>query len=80
MVASGFIVMHHIPSKDNLADVLTKHWGDRSVWDLIQPVFNWMGNTADLYEDDDPMCLDDFFTKVLDGDKIDSVLSDQIIS
>jgi len=40
MVASVFIAMYHIPSKDNLADVLTKHWGAQTVWDLLQPVFN----------------------------------------
>ena len=70
--------MHHIPSSDNLADILTKHWGAQSIWDLLQPVLKWMGNTVDLYEDDDPMCLDCFFTKLLDEDEIDSVLLESI--
>ena len=80
MVASVFIAMYHIPSKDNLADVLTKHWGAQTVWDLLQPVFNWMGNTADLYEDANTMCLDNFFTKVLDGEGIDYLFPKSIVS
>jgi len=66
MVAAGFIAIHHIPTSCNLADILTKHWGNQSVWNLLQPVLNWMGNTANLYEDDDPMRLHNFFTKFLD--------------
>ena len=80
MGAAGFIAMHHIPSSCNLADILTKHWGAQSVCNLLQPVLNWMGNTANLYEDDDPMRLDNFFTKFLDKEEIDSVFPESIPS
>jgi len=40
-----------------------------------------MGNTANLYEDDDPMCLGSFFTKFLvDEEEIDSVFPESIPS
>ena len=80
MVASRFIAMHHIPSSANRADILTKHWGAQFIWDLLQPVLNWMQNTADLYEDDDPVCLDCFFVKFLDEDETDSVSPESIPS
>ena len=80
MVAAGFIAMHHILSSDNIADILTKHWGHQSVWNLFQPIFNWMGNTADLYEDDDPTRLDRFFVKFLDEEETDSVSPESISS
>jgi len=80
MVAAGFIAMHHIPSSCNLADILTKHWGNQSVWNFPQPVLNWMGNTVDLYEDNDPLCLDKFFTKFLDEEEINSVFPESIPS
>ena len=80
MVASGFIAMYHIPSSANLTDILTKHWGAQSIWNLVQPVLNWMGNTADLYEDYDSMCLNHFFVKFLDEEETDSVYLESIPS
>ena len=68
--------MNQIPSSCNLADILTNHWGHQSMWHLRRSVLNWMGNTADLYEEDDPMCLDNFFTKFLDEEEIDSVFTE----
>jgi len=61
MVAAGFIAMQHIPSKANLADVVSKHWAYNTVWKLLNPVFHHMGNTANLYIDDDMDCLDRLF-------------------
>ena len=58
MVADRFIAMHHIPSHANLADVLSKHWVYQSVYNLLQPIFHYVGNTASLYHDDDPDSLD----------------------
>ena len=58
MVADRFIAMYHIPSHANLADVLSKHWVYQSVYNLLQPIFHYVGNTASLYHDDDPDCLD----------------------
>ena len=58
MVARGFIALHHIKSATNLADVLTKHWSHGSVYDLLRPIFHHAGNTASLYIDDRPGCMD----------------------
>ena len=58
MISRGFIAMNHLNSKNNLADVLTKHWSHISVYSLLRPIFHHWGNTADLYIDDTPGCLD----------------------
>ena len=58
MIAKGFIALHHLNSASNLADVLTKHWSHNSVYGLLKPIFHYMGNTAMLYTDDMPGCLD----------------------
>ena len=52
MIARGFIALTHVNSKDNLADVVTKHWGYNSVKDLLKPVFSHAGNTKDLIAED----------------------------
>jgi hypothetical protein len=61
MIARGFIALHHLRSKNNLSDVLTKHWSHNSVYDLLRPLFHHVGNTAKLYTDDSPGCLDTVF-------------------
>ena len=58
MVACGHLAVHHVTSASNLADVLSKHWSYNSVYRLLQPIFHHFGNTASLYQDDDPDCLD----------------------
>ena len=35
-------------SKDNPADILTRHWGYQQVWGLMQPLLFWQGDTMDL--------------------------------
>ena len=62
MVARGFIALHHLKSANNLADILTKHWSHNSVYNLLRPIFHHSGNTASLYKDDSPYCLDDYLT------------------
>eukprot|EP00536_Pseudo-nitzschia_multiseries_P019502 jgi/Psemu1/61063/gm1.61063_g len=52
MIARGFILMMHIPGKDNCADILTKHWGYSVVYPLLRPIFHFCGNTGDLLQDD----------------------------
>ena len=52
MIARGYIALTHVNSKDNLADVVTKHWGYNSVKDLLKPVFSHAGNTKDLIAED----------------------------
>ena len=72
MVACGFIALHHVTSASNLADVLSKHWSYHSVYRLLQPIFHHFGNTASLYKDDDPGCLDDALQEI----DIDSLFQD----
>tara|TARA_B110000008_G_scaffold176311_1_gene175861 strand:- start:127 stop:1134 length:1008 start_codon:yes stop_codon:yes gene_type:complete len=61
MIAAGFIAMHHLTSTSNAADILTKHWSHGSVYNLLKPIFHHTGNTASLYEDDSPNCLDKLY-------------------
>ena len=49
--------MHHVVSKSNVADIVTKHWGHSSVYNLLNPVFGHEGDTDELYEDDSPEAL-----------------------
>ena len=45
--------MLHIDTKYNFADILTKHWGYQGTYyELIQPVFHHVGNTAALFLND----------------------------
>ena len=60
MIAKRFIALHHIRSENNIADVLTKHWSKNSVYTLLKPIFHHVGNTATLFEDDSPGCLDSY--------------------
>jgi hypothetical protein len=69
MIAKGFLAMHHIPSGDNVADVVSKHWSHASVYhSLLKPIFHHIGNTAKLYEDDSPGCLDGIISNPSDAD------------
>jgi len=47
-IASGMITFHHIPGKQNPADVLSKHWAYCDVWPVLQPVLFHYGDTAKL--------------------------------
>ena len=59
MIAAGYVILTHIPSGDNISDVLSKHWGYQEVYNsILRPIFHHEGNTATLYENDDPLCLD----------------------
>ena len=58
MISRGFIALNHLRSENNLSDILTKHWSHTSVYNLLKPAFYHKGNTADLYIDDTPGCLD----------------------
>jgi hypothetical protein len=41
---------YHIRSETNPADVLSKHYGWRPAWKLLQPLLFWGGNTQDLID------------------------------
>jgi len=47
-IASKTLVFHHIPGEHNPADILSKHWGYQQVWQLLQPLLFWTGDTMTL--------------------------------
>jgi hypothetical protein len=52
LIACGYINLQHLKSECNIADILTKHWGYQTTYELIRPIFHFGGNTAALYFDD----------------------------
>ena len=46
-IASNMLSLHHISGEMNPADILSKHWGYRQVWPILQPILYWRGNTND---------------------------------
>ena len=63
MISRRFVALNHLTSENNLSDVLTKHWSHTSVYNLLKPELYHQGNTADLYIDDTPGCLDTVIQK-----------------
>ena len=47
-IAAGIVGFYHIPGEDNPADILSKHWGYQQVWQLLQPLMFWQGDTANI--------------------------------
>ena len=47
-IASKMLSFHHIPGTINPADILSKHWGYSQIWETLQPILFWEGDTADL--------------------------------
>ena len=45
-IAAGITKCFHIPSEQNPADMLSKHWDMPSAWDSLQPRLFWHGDTA----------------------------------
>ena len=43
-VAAGIINIHHVSSKENAADILSKHWDLPSVWEMMKPLLFWHEN------------------------------------
>ncbi|KAL7455007.1 hypothetical protein ACHAWC_006593 [Mediolabrus comicus] len=39
-----------IDGKDNVSDILTKHWGYQQVWPVLRPVLFWEGRTTDIMQ------------------------------
>jgi hypothetical protein len=54
-IASGYVVLTHLPGKFNPADILSKHWGYQTIWPILKPILFFHGDTADLIQDDDPV-------------------------
>ena len=51
IIASGIVVFTFIKGKLNPADILTKHWGHADVWEFLQPLMFWQGDTMNLFFD-----------------------------
>ena len=47
-IAAGIVGFFHIPGDCNPADILSKHWGYQQVWQLLQPLLFWQGDTAEI--------------------------------
>ncbi|MDF1541374.1 MAG: Ty1/Copia family ribonuclease HI, partial [Candidatus Thorarchaeota archaeon] len=52
-IASGMLSFNHMPGAINPADILSKHWGYQQIWPTLKPILFWMGNTADLIDEED---------------------------
>jgi hypothetical protein len=52
-VASKMVVLNHIPSELNVADILSKHWGHSQIYPLLKAVLFYQGNTLDLITEED---------------------------
>ena len=50
-VASGLLYFIHIAGSDNPADVLSKAWGNQQVWNVLQPLLFWKGDTMECVND-----------------------------
>jgi len=44
-IAAGMILFTHIDGRINPADVLSKNWGYQQVWNTLQPLLFWAGDT-----------------------------------
>jgi hypothetical protein len=50
MIAADILGYYWIDGKDNPADIVSKHWGYQQVWQLLQPLLFYSGNTGDLLD------------------------------
>jgi hypothetical protein len=51
-IASKMVVFSHLPSELNVADILSKHWGHSQVYQLLKPLFFYVGDTLDLIREE----------------------------
>jgi hypothetical protein len=56
-VAACVIKFRHIRSATNPANILSKQWGYKQAWPLLQPLLFWEGDTMDIERDDDESVL-----------------------
>ncbi len=47
-IATAIIGFYHIEGNENPANILSKHWGYRQIWKLLQPLLFWRGDTKDI--------------------------------
>jgi hypothetical protein len=51
-IASGYVMLTHLPGKFNPADIFCKHWGYQTISPILKPILFFHGDTADLIQDD----------------------------
>ena len=47
-IAAAIIGFYHIDGNENPADILSKHWGYRQIWKMLQPLLFWKGDTKNI--------------------------------
>jgi hypothetical protein len=47
-IAANVIRFMWIDSKDNPADILSKHWGYQQIWEVLRPILFWHGDTQGI--------------------------------
>ena len=47
-IAGKIIQFHHIRGENNPADIVSKHWGQAQVWQLIRPLLFHSGETTEV--------------------------------
>ena len=52
-IAVGVMLFRFLVGKDNLVDILSKHWGNQQVWKILQPILFWRGDTMYLISNQD---------------------------
>jgi hypothetical protein len=51
-IAAKIVVFSHIPGSINVADILSKHWCNRTIWGMLQALLFWPGDTAELLDEE----------------------------
>ena len=49
-IAAKIVAFYHIGGDENVADILSKHWGYSSIWPLLKPLLFWQGDTIEVVE------------------------------
>jgi hypothetical protein len=52
-VVAKIVAIYHLPGEFNPANILSKHWGYAQIWLILQPLYFYPGDTADLYDHDE---------------------------
>jgi len=47
-IALGYIDFVYFPEVENPADILSKHWAYSAVWQMLQSLLFWEGDTANI--------------------------------
>ena len=52
-IASGMLVFTFLDGKYNPADILSKHWGYHSVWNMLKALLFHQGDTEVIWTDEE---------------------------